>query len=138
MNKPFPLVKWNLSICAHRHGNHEKNNLQSFYASNKLWLLGLRPRPRWGSLQHFPIPPSWAAGSHPSRTFPRRGLSQFHTNPASGSVYPTINTCILSWLRHCMVESTYNMLCTPPPTRNLATGLGREHRGKTLPKDSSV
>ena len=25
---------------------------------------------------------------------------------------------VLSWLRHCMVESTYNMLCTPPPPQH--------------------
>jgi len=25
--------------------------------------LGLRPIPRWGSLQRFPIPPSWIKGS---------------------------------------------------------------------------
>ena len=106
------IVKWNLSICAHRHGNHNLQRFCSFMHQTSV-----------GSLQHSPIPPSWTAWGHPSRIFPRWGLSQFHTNPASGSVYPTIHTCILSWLHHCMVESTYNMLCTPR-TRNLATGLG--------------
>ena len=33
----------------------------------KRWLLGLRPRPQWGSLQRFPTPPSWVP---PSRTLP--------------------------------------------------------------------
>ena len=93
---------------------------------------GALPQTQMGELAAH-ISPSWAAGGHPSRTFPPPpppppppwGLSQFHTNPASGSVYPTIHTCILSWLHHCMVESTYNMLSPPPPppqTHNLATG----------------
>ena len=110
----------NLSICAHRHGNHIKI-IYKFYASNKNWLLGLRPRPRWGSLQHSPIPPSWAAGGHPSRTFPRRVFLNFiQILHLAVCTLPYIH--VLSWLRHCMVESTYNMLCTPP-THNLATGL---------------
>jgi len=25
--------------------------------------LGLRPRPRWGSLQRSPVPPSWISGA---------------------------------------------------------------------------
>ena len=106
MNKPFPIFKWNESkhLCSQA---WKSFTMFCIYATNKNWLLGLRPRSRWGSLQHSPIPPSWAAGH-----LPPAGLSQFHTNPASGSVYPTIHTCILSWLRHFMVESTYNMLCT--------------------------
>ena len=34
--------------------------------SKKRWLLGLSPRPRWGSLQRSPVPPHWAGGEHPS------------------------------------------------------------------------
>ena len=41
------------------------------------------------------------------------GLSQFHTNPTSRSVGPTIHTCII--LATPLVESTNNLLCTPPP-----------------------
>jgi len=29
--------------------------------------LGLRPRPRWGSLQHHPKPPSWILGDPTSK-----------------------------------------------------------------------
>ena len=32
------------------------------------------PRPRWGSLQRSPIPPSWAGGVPPSRTLPGAAL----------------------------------------------------------------
>jgi len=31
------------------------------------FLLGLRPRPRWGSLQRSPIPPSWIEGAPTSK-----------------------------------------------------------------------
>ena len=40
------------------------------FLRKKRWLLGLRPRPRWGSLQRSPTPPSWAGGVPPSRTLP--------------------------------------------------------------------
>ena len=34
--------------------------------------LGLRPRPRWGSLQRSPVPPNWARGGYaPSCSHPR-------------------------------------------------------------------
>ena len=83
---------------------------------------GSAPDPDGGACS---TPPYLLAGQQgpPLPHLPPASLSQIHTNPASGSVCPTIHTCILSWLRHCMVESTYNML-SPPPTHNLATGLG--------------
>ena len=114
VNKPFPLFKWNESKHLWSQAwRSYKNNLR-IYASNKNWLLGLRPRPRWGSLQHSPIPPSWAAGGHPSRTFPRRVFLNFiQILHLAVCTLPYIHVHILSWLRHCMVESTYNMLCTP-------------------------
>ena len=40
------------------------------FLRKKRWLLGLRPRPGWGSLQRSPTPPSWAGGVPPSRTLP--------------------------------------------------------------------
>ena len=76
MNKPFPLFKWNESkhLCSQA---WKSFTLFCIYATNKIWLLGLCPRSRWGSLQHSPIPPSWAAGGHPSRTFPWRVFLNF-------------------------------------------------------------
>ena len=35
------------------------------FLRKKRWLLGLRPRPRWGSLQRSPTPPSWVGGVPP-------------------------------------------------------------------------
>ena len=40
------------------------------FLRKKRWLLGRSPRPRWGSLQRSPTPPSWAGGVPPSRTLP--------------------------------------------------------------------
>ena len=49
------------------------------FLRKKRWLLGLRPRPWWGSLQRSPTPPSWAGGVPPSRTLP--GLAPPTTSP---------------------------------------------------------
>ena len=57
MNKPFSLVKWNLSICARRHGNHIKNNLQSFCSFMHQISVG-----SWGS---SPDPDGGACSSSP-------------------------------------------------------------------------
>ena len=47
----------------------------------KRWLLGWSPRPRWGSLQRSPTPPSWAGGVPPSRTLPGGGPAYFFATP---------------------------------------------------------
>ena len=111
MNKPFPLFKWNESKHLHvLTGMEIIYNV--LYLCNKQELApGARPRSRWGSLQHSPIPPSWAAGGHPSRTFPRRVFLNFiqilHlavcTLPYIHVYYPGYATAWLSplitWLR---------------------------------------
>ena len=43
------------------------------FLRKKRWLLGRSPRPRCGSLQRSPTPPSWAGGVPPSRTLPGAG-----------------------------------------------------------------
>ena len=64
--------------------------LGGVFLRKKRWLLGLRPRPPWGSLQRSPIPPGWARGAPPSRTLPG-GLR--HLTLAAALLIP--------FLRHC-------------------------------------
>ena len=44
--------------------------LGGVFVCKKRWLLGLRPRPPWGSLQRSPIPPGWAGGRPPPAPSP--------------------------------------------------------------------
>ena len=73
-------TEWQMSlICVHVDCtaiNNQVNNIHSL-PSGPCIQWGLCPRSRWGSLQHSPIPPSWAAGGHPSRTYPRRVFLNF-------------------------------------------------------------
>ena len=51
------------------------------FLRKKRWLLGRSPRPRWGSLQRSPTPPSWAGGVPPSRTLPRAARQLLRPTP---------------------------------------------------------
>ena len=71
------------------------------FLRKKRWLLGRSPRPRWGSLQRSPTPPSWAGGVPPSRTLPGAA-------PPTTSPHPLPHPCRCppppppnSWIRHC-------------------------------------
>ena len=69
------------------------------FLRKKRWLLGRSPRPRWGSLQRSPTPPSWAGGVPPSRTLP--GAAPPTTSPHP---LPHPRRCPPpppnSWIRH--------------------------------------
>ena len=69
------------------------------FLRKKRWLLGLRPRPQWGSLQRSPTPPSWAGGVPPSRTLPGEARLLLRPTPRhtlAGAPPPPPN----SWIRH--------------------------------------
>ena len=64
------------------------------------WSQGLRPGPRWGSLQRSPRPPSWWGGGSlppPQELHPRSRPSASNFSP-SGFTTPPLKT---PWLRHC-------------------------------------
>ena len=54
---------------------------------------GSAPDPDGGACSTPPYLLAGQQGATPPALSP--GLSQFHTNPASSSVYPTIHTCII-------------------------------------------
>ena len=85
------------------------------FLRKKRWLLGLRPRPRWGSLQRSPTPPSWAGGVPPSRTLPGAAppTTSPHPSPHPRRCPPPPN----SWIRHwcvcvCAILESLNVLPT--------------------------
>ena len=63
------------------------------FLRKKRWCLGLRPRPRCGSLQRSPTPPSWAGGCSPGRPCLLLRPTPRHT--LAGAPPPN------SWIRHC-------------------------------------
>ena len=76
----------------------------SFFERKKRWLLGLRPRPRWGSLQRSPIPPCWAGRVPPSRTqIPRSAPVACGTNAKQLPPPLTVSPPIDSKLHVCRI-----------------------------------
>ena len=75
---------------------------------------GSAPDPDGGACS---TPPYLLAGSRwpPLPHLPPAGLSQFHTNPASGSVCPTIHTCIILATRATAWLSPLITCFAPPP-----------------------
>ena len=72
------------------------------FLRKKRWLLGQSPRPRWGSLQRSPTPPSWARGVPPPAPSPGRPRlllcpTPCHTLAGAPPPPPPPN----SWIRHC-------------------------------------
>ena len=97
------------------------------FLRKKRWLLGLRPRPRWGSLQRSPTPPSWAGGVPPSRTLPGPAppTTSSHPLPHPRRCPPPPN----SWIRHCKrsVKTHFiaQTLIPPPPKRHQNGGFSK-------------
>ena len=131
MNKPFPLVKRNLSICAHRHGNHIKNNLQSFCSfmhQTSVGSWGSAPDPDGGACS---TPPYLLAGQQGAIPPHLGGFLNFiqilHlavcTLPYIHVYYPGYATAWLSplitcfappehatWLRACTMHFCYKQI----------------------------
>ena len=117
-NKPFPLVKWNES-------KHLYSQAWKFFVvlciKQSLGSWGSAPDPNGGACSTPPYLLAGQQGVTPPAPSPGRGFLNFiQILHLAVCTLPYIH--VLSWLHHCMVESTYNMLCTPR-THNLATGL---------------
>ena len=74
--------------------------LGCFLRKNR-WLLGRSPRPRWGSLQRSPAPPSWSGGVPPSRTLPGAAPPILLLPTLTGAPPPPPPPPPNSWIRHC-------------------------------------
>ena len=67
-------------------GVPKKRKASDFLCRNAK-LLGLRPRPRWGSLQPSPIPPSWCPPPAPSPGRCRPLLCPTYSHPSKKIVW---------------------------------------------------
>ena len=73
------------------------------FLRKKRWLLGLRPRPRWGSLQRSPHPLAGREGCPPPAPSPGRPRLLLRPTPCHtlAGAPPPPN----SWIRHCVGHS---------------------------------